>query len=447
MNWKLTVALVCTFGILKKFRPGTPFLTPYLRSPQFKNFTNEQIYGQIYTYWAYSNLISMIPISLCIDWLKFTPIIILEALLLFVTWSLLIFGHSIFHMQLMQICFGIATSADVAYTSYLYSVVNKSKYKRVTSLIRMATMTGKFAAYSFGQFLVSTEIGDYLLLNQITLGVLFISVLISLFLPMTTPKNNKKKNKESRQMEQISSSTNEKLNSLNKTDQQENEKIKETIELLEKSKKDLNKTKEIFLNKFICHYRNVNVSCWSIFAILTTCGIYLVMNYEQSLWAHRKVDKSLILNGFVEGLNTILSAICLTFLQFIKIKWENYRPFVFVGSSLVFSSLIFGMIYFGNILTDYTLYMFLYILFSVLEAVASNQIATNMHSDAYGLVFGINNFITILSITLFTFILIDKNGPLNLEIEQMFISFSIFFLSIAFLFALMEIAIRYFQKK
>uniref|UniRef100_A0A1I8B1E0 MFS domain-containing protein n=1 Tax=Meloidogyne hapla TaxID=6305 RepID=A0A1I8B1E0_MELHA len=417
MNWKLTVALVCTFGILKKFRPGTPFLTPYLRSPQFKNFTNEQIYGQIYTYWAYSNLISMIPISLCIDWLKFTPIIILEALLLFVTWSLLIFGHSIFHMQLMQICFGkflnlfknmtgkkslsfkgIATSADVAYTSYLYSVVNKSKYKRVTSLIRMATMTGKFAAYSFGQFL-------------------------------------------------ISSSTNEKLNSLNKTDQQENEKIKETIELLEKSKKDLNKTKEIFLNKFICHYRNVNVSCWSIFAILTTCGIYLVMNYEQSLWAHRKVDKSLILNGFVEGLNTILSAICLTFLQFIKIKWENYRPFVFVGSSLVFSSLIFGMIYFGNILTDYTLYMFLYILFSVLEAVASNQIATNMHSDAYGLVFGINNFITILSITLFTFILIDKNGPLNLEIEQMFISFSIFFLSIAFLFALMEIAIRYFQKK
>ncbi|KAL7070882.1 hypothetical protein ACQ4LE_009649 [Meloidogyne hapla] len=91
-------------------------------------------------------------------------------------------------MQLMQICFGkflnlfknmtgkkslsfkgIATSADVAYTSYLYSVVNKSKYKRVTSLIRMATMTGKFAAYSFGQFLVSTEIGDYLLLNQASL--------------------------------------------------------------------------------------------------------------------------------------------------------------------------------------------------------------------------------------------------------------------------------------
>ncbi|CAK5014239.1 unnamed protein product [Meloidogyne enterolobii] len=106
-------------------------------------------------------------------------------------------------MQLMQICFGIATSADVAYSSYLYSVVSKSKYKRVTSLIRMATMTGKFAAYSFGQFLVSTEIGDYLLLNQITLGVLFVSLLISLFLPMTTPKRNKKTNKESKQMEQV----------------------------------------------------------------------------------------------------------------------------------------------------------------------------------------------------------------------------------------------------
>jgi len=42
-----------------------------------------------------------------------------------------------------------------------------------------------------------------------------------------------------------------------------------------------------------------------------------------------------------------------------------------------------------------------------------------MHSDAYGLVFGINNFVTILSITLFTFFFVDKNGPLNLGIEQM----------------------------
>jgi len=63
MNWKLTVGLVCIFGVLKKFRPGTPFLTPYLKSPQFKNFTNEQIYGQIYTHWAYSNLISMVSLK------------------------------------------------------------------------------------------------------------------------------------------------------------------------------------------------------------------------------------------------------------------------------------------------------------------------------------------------------------------------------------------------
>nr|CAD2187111.1 unnamed protein product [Meloidogyne enterolobii] len=411
MNWKLTVGLVCIFGVLKKFRPGTPFLTPYLKSPQFKNFTNEQIYGQIYTHWAYSNLISMIPISLCIDWLRFTPIIILEALLLSVTWALLIFGHSIFHMQLMQISFGIATSADVAYSSYLYSVVSKSKYKRVTSLIRMATMTGKFAAYSFGQFLVSTEIGDYLLLNQITLGVLIVAVLISLFLPMTTPKRNKKTNKESKQMEEIlPSSTDEKHNNLlNKEDQQENKKINESFELLEGTRKvSTRNNQEIFLYKFIRHYRNVNVLCWSIFAILTTCGIYLVMNYEQSLWAHRKVDKSLVWNGFVESLNTILSAICLTFLQFIQIKWEDYRPVVFIGSSFGFSLLLFGMIYFANIFTDYALYMLLYILFSVLEAIASNQIATNMHSDAYGLVFGINNFVTILSITLFTFFLLIR---------------------------------------
>ncbi|KAF7633790.1 hypothetical protein Mgra_00006859 [Meloidogyne graminicola] len=99
------------------------------------------------------------------------------------------------------------------------------------------------------------------------------------------------------------------------------------------------------------------------------------------------------------------------------------------------------MIYFGNIFADYAFYMILYILFSVLEAIASNQIATSMHSDAYGLVFGINNFVTILSITLITFIFVDGNGPLKLGIEQMFIGLGIYFIFIAFLFAIMEISL------
>jgi thiamine transporter 2/3 len=55
----------------------------------------------------------------------------------------------------------------VAYFSYLYAIVKKKHYKRITSYIRTASILGKFLAYTLGQVLISTEFGDYLLLNQV----------------------------------------------------------------------------------------------------------------------------------------------------------------------------------------------------------------------------------------------------------------------------------------
>jgi hypothetical protein len=124
-----------------------------------------------------------VPIFALIDPLRYKPFLVLEAVSLLATWLLLIYGTSLWHMQLMQICFGailntiphhffhfpcpgIASSADVAYYSYLYAVVSKKHYRRTTSYIRTASMLGKFLAYSLGQLLISTELGDYLLLNQ-----------------------------------------------------------------------------------------------------------------------------------------------------------------------------------------------------------------------------------------------------------------------------------------
>jgi hypothetical protein len=60
MHWKFTVCLVCIFGVLKKFRPGSPFMAAFLESAEFKNFTNQQVNSEIYPYWTYANLISMV---------------------------------------------------------------------------------------------------------------------------------------------------------------------------------------------------------------------------------------------------------------------------------------------------------------------------------------------------------------------------------------------------
>lgn len=59
MHWKLIIVLVSAFGLIKEFRPATPFLTPYLISSP-KNFTNVQLYSEIYPFWTYSYLVALV---------------------------------------------------------------------------------------------------------------------------------------------------------------------------------------------------------------------------------------------------------------------------------------------------------------------------------------------------------------------------------------------------
>lgn len=56
-----TLSLVYIYGVLKEFRPGTPFLTPFLENEP-KNFTNTQLYSQIYPFWTYSYLFFLVRI-------------------------------------------------------------------------------------------------------------------------------------------------------------------------------------------------------------------------------------------------------------------------------------------------------------------------------------------------------------------------------------------------
>lgn len=57
---KNVVLLACLYGVLKKFHPATPFLTSYLESPEFKNFTNAELYGEIYPYSTYANMFTLV---------------------------------------------------------------------------------------------------------------------------------------------------------------------------------------------------------------------------------------------------------------------------------------------------------------------------------------------------------------------------------------------------
>ncbi|CAJ0917080.1 unnamed protein product, partial [Mesorhabditis belari] len=193
MQWKTISLLVCLYGVIKEFRPATPFLTPFLVSDA-KNLSIETVYSDIYPFWTYSYLICLIPILALTDLLRYKPLVIVEAIGLCLTWALLVWAQGVQLMQLMQIVFekthahnihlkfGISCR-EIAFSSYLFAVVDVKQYRRVTSWTKTSVLIGKLFAFALAQFLVSWLDAPYLLLNQIT----FIATIIALFVALTLP--------------------------------------------------------------------------------------------------------------------------------------------------------------------------------------------------------------------------------------------------------------------
>ena len=62
------------------------------------------------------------------DLLKYKPMIVFEALAYVVTWILLIWANGVAAMQAMEFTYGVATSTEVAYYTYIYAKVLASSY-------------------------------------------------------------------------------------------------------------------------------------------------------------------------------------------------------------------------------------------------------------------------------------------------------------------------------
>uniref|UniRef100_A0A914YRE9 Uncharacterized protein n=1 Tax=Panagrolaimus superbus TaxID=310955 RepID=A0A914YRE9_9BILA len=409
MHWKFTALLVCIYGVVKEFRPGTPFLTPFLES-EFKNFTNEIIYSEIYPFWTYSYLLFLIPVFFLTDALRYKPVVILEALSLCATWALMIWGKSVRQMQLMQICFGLASSAEIAYYSYMYAVVDRKHYKKITSYTRAAKMVGKFFAYSLAQIFITTGFGSYLLLIQITFGAVFVVFFISLFLP---PIAKPRLQGEIVEIQELKKNNISQISETNHSSS---------------FFKDIKQKLSIFKE-------NETVLIWSIWWALASCGTFQISNYVQTLWARLQNDGQFVGNGMVECVNTLLGAIITFYLQYIKFEWKKYGEFIFFTSSLAISISLLGMSEINNIFILYGLYLFTDCIYHMLIAAASNIIASQLNSASYSFIFGFNTFIALIFQTILTFLVTDKHG-FALKIQDQFRIYSGYFLIMALLFCI-----------
>ncbi|KAL3070037.1 hypothetical protein niasHT_033547 [Heterodera trifolii] len=464
MHWKITVALACSFGVIKRFRLGSPFLTSFLKAD--KNFTSAQVYGEIYPFWTYSNFLALIPILVLTDLVRYKPIVALEAVSLVSCWLLLVFGTTLGQMQLMQICFGISTAAGIAYNTYLYAVVHKKHYKKVTSYLRMATMVGKFLAFCAGQVLISTGIGDFMLLNQLTLFVSSSLIPIVLLLPMpkkqqkdTFVDNNKLPTEQQQQNDVLLERNSNEIDhhKLDGIDDNKNNNGKqfgakkafdqfeiEQPKSVQKNWTDMRSIWTKIKTKFLAPYQNRVVFHWSLYSIVITAMVYQVQNYIQNLWDfHRKADER-EWNGFVESINTLLNTLVVFLAQFVSLKWAEYRSVVVCCvSTMSMAWLLYAMVHFDSLFADYILYIVLYMFYNMLNAISSNLIATHLSPNgAYGLVFGINSFVALLLQSVVTLLIVDVNGAFALSLEAQFVTYSICMLASSFALPALQLLVK-----
>jgi thiamine transporter 2/3 len=132
-----------------------------------------QINQEIYPVGTYSNFATLILVFLLTDLIKYKFAIILCGLSGTITFIILRFATTIYHVQVVEFFYGLLLSTEIAYYTYIYAKVNKKHYQQVTSHTRAAYLVGRFAAGIVAQLTISFEILDYEQLNYLTIACKF----------------------------------------------------------------------------------------------------------------------------------------------------------------------------------------------------------------------------------------------------------------------------------
>ncbi|XP_071999451.1 thiamine transporter 2 [Engystomops pustulosus] len=442
-DWTYPTILLCIYGFFTYMRPSEPFLTPYLTGP-VHNLTLEEVTNSIFPVWTYSYLVILFPVFLLTDYVRYKPVIILQGLSYIIAWVLLLFARGVPAMQGLEFVYGMVTATEVAYFSYIYSVVDTEHYQKVTSYCRSITLVGFTIASVLGQLLVSLAGISYFYLNVITLISVSIAFLSSLVLPM--PKKSMFFHRKVINHSNGVASEEPKVTS-------DNPDLPSTESQRETSKKNSgpNFFKVLWL---LCKdmkecYSSMQLLYWSLWWALATAGYNQVINYVQVLWEHvEPAQNSTIYNGGVEAVSTFLGALCSFAVGYVKVNWELSGELALAIFSAVSAGSLFLMDYSFNIWMCYAGYLIFKSSYMLLITIATFQIAVNLSMERYALMFGMNTFVALVLQTILTIIVVDSRG-LALDIITQFLVYGCYFAVISGIFFIrsLYIFISYYKKK
>ncbi|XP_068239542.1 thiamine transporter 1-like [Palaemon carinicauda] len=413
-TWMKSCLVLCMYGFFKEFRPSEPFLTEYLIGPPM-NLTLDEVNYDVYPVWTYAYLSQLIVVLLLTDFLRYKPMIIIEGAGYVATWCILLWTRGVHWMQFMEFCYGIATSTEVAYYTYIYARVSSEYYQRVTSFTRSAILFGKFTAAVAAQVLTSTELVNYHDLNYISLASVSIALIIACTLPPVQTSIYFHRSQLKVQ------ATSESTTQLNASDVKENER------------KWLSNAMKLIWSDFKSAYTNKYLLKWSVWWAFATCGNFQVGNFIQPLWETIAPmdDTEVLYNGIVEAASTLLSALSAFAVGYFHLNWSLFGESTMAIISLLDALLLFFMGVTQNIWVGYVNYILFRASYQVMITIASYQVAKELRADSYGLVFGMNMFVALFLQTILTAIVIEA---LQIGSKLQFVLYGGYFGVLAFVF-------------
>lgn len=423
--------LLCVFGFFSNLRPSEPFLTAFLMGPD-KNLTETQVVNEIYPIWTYSYLALLFPVFLATDYLCYKPVLILQATSLVVTYIMLLKAQGLLAMQLLELFFGLATASEVAYFSYIYSVVEPAHYQKVTGYCRSITLFGSAVGSLLGQILLSVAKVQLLHLVIITLASAAVAFVAPWFLPM--PRRSLFFHKSSGTTEERERSSSKSL-----MESPEDSKNKVPLDNPESFKagagsSSLTEVLRMLFDDFLQCYRCRPLLAWSLWWALATCGYFQVVNYAQALWETIRPSQDYeIYNGYVETLSTLLGALAALLVGYLPVCWSLWGELALCVLSLLMAVCIFIMDTLKNIWICYSAYVLFRATYMLLITVATFQIAASLSMQRYALVFGVDTFVALLLQSLLTVVVVDSAG-LGLDVGTQFFIYGGYFAVIAMVF-------------
>ncbi|KAM9327469.1 reduced folate transporter [Pholidichthys leucotaenia] len=437
-KWKWSVIFLCFYGFMASIKPCEPFITPYLLSSE-KNFTREQVTNEITPVLTYSYMAVLVPAFLLTDLLRYKPVLIMQGISQVVIWVILLLGNTLLQMQFMEFFYGITMACRVAYSSYIFSLVNPVLYQRVAGYSRSSVLLGVFTSSVLGQMCMTLGNITFYTLNVISLGFVSFGLLLALCLPW--PKRSLFFNHANQ--EAAATANKSELDKMNPNEERSSSAAPPHAAAC---------WKDSLLVQMLLEVRNVmkrpSMRLWSLWWVFNSTGYYLVLFYVHILWnkVYPVTENSKVYNGGVEAASTLLSAMTSFLAGFVKIRWNIWSELVIGVITAVQAGLLLLMGTTGDIWVCYVSYVLFRGFYQFLVPIATFQIASSLTKELCALVFGINTFLGTVLKTIISLIFSDKRG-LGFDVHKQFLVYFIYFtlLTVVYLACAAVVLIRHYR--